>query len=68
LKITGLKLQNIGGIIREAIDYSIINKLSFRDALIVAAAESAKCVKLWSEDLNDGQVIRGGRVENPLTN
>lgn len=53
-------------IIKEAIDCSIINKLSFWDALIVVAAESSKCVKLWSEDLNDGQVIRGVRVENPL--
>ena len=38
-------------IIKEAIDCSIINKLSFWDALIVIAAESAKCEKLWSEDL-----------------
>jgi len=53
-------------IIKEAIDCSIINKLSFWDALIVTAAESAKCEKLWSEDLNDGQVIRGVRIENPL--
>jgi predicted nucleic acid-binding protein len=53
-------------IIREAIDCSIINKLSFWDALIVIAAENAKCEKLWSEDLNHGQVIRGVRVENPL--
>jgi len=53
-------------IIKEAIDCSIINKLSFWDALIVIAAESAKCEKLWSEDLNDGQLIRGVRIENPL--
>jgi predicted nucleic acid-binding protein len=53
-------------IIKEAIDCSIINKLSFWDALIVAAAESSKCAKLWSEDLNAGQVIRGVRIENPL--
>jgi len=53
-------------IIREAIDCSIINKLSFWDALIVIAAESAKCEKLWPEDLNHGQVIRGVRIENPL--
>jgi len=44
----------------------IINKLSFWDALIVTAAEGAKCEKLWSEDLNDGQLIRGVRIENPL--
>ena len=53
-------------IIKEAIDCSVINKLSFWDALIVIAAESAKCEKLWSEDLNDGQLIRGVRIENPL--
>lgn len=54
--------------IKDAIDCSIINKLSFWDALIIAAAESAGCEKLWTEDLNDGQVIRGVRVVNPLTN
>ena len=53
-------------IIKEAIDCSIINRLSFWDALIVAAAESANCEKLWSEDLNDGHIIRGVRIENPL--
>jgi predicted nucleic acid-binding protein len=40
--------------------------LSFWDALIVAAAESAHCETLWTEDLNHGQVIRGVRIENPL--
>ena len=53
-------------IIKEAIDCGIINRLSFWDALIVAAAESANCGKLWTEDLNDGQVIRGVRIENPI--
>ena len=45
---------------------NLINKLSFWDALIVVAAESAKCEKLWSEALNDGQVMSGVRIENPL--
>jgi predicted nucleic acid-binding protein len=53
-------------IIKEAIDCSIINRLSFWDALIVTAAEGAKCEKIWSEALNDGQVVRGVRIENPL--
>jgi predicted nucleic acid-binding protein len=53
-------------IIKEAIDCGIINRLSFWDALIVAAAESAICEWLWTEDLNDGQVIRGVRIENPI--
>ncbi|MEW6358899.1 MAG: PIN domain-containing protein [Planctomycetota bacterium] len=52
--------------IRDAIDCSIVNRLSFWDALIVVAAESARCERLWSEDLNDGQVIRGVRIENPI--
>lgn len=52
--------------IKEAIDCSIINRVSFWDALIIVAAESAQCEKLWSEDLNDGQIIRGVRIENPL--
>ncbi len=54
-------------IIYSAIDCGVINRISFWDSLIVAAAESAHCEILWSEDLNDGQVIRGVRVENPLT-
>lgn len=53
-------------LIKEAIDCAIINRLSFWDALIVAAAESAYCETLWTEDLNHGQVIRGVRIENPL--
>ena len=53
-------------LIKEAIDCSIINRLSFWDALIVVTAESAHCEILWTEDLNHGQVIRGVRIENPL--
>jgi predicted nucleic acid-binding protein len=53
-------------IIKDAIDCSIINRLSFWDALIITAAGSANCEKLWSEDFNDGQVIRGVLIENPL--
>ena len=53
-------------IINDAIDCSILNVLSFWDALIVSAAGYAKCAKLWSEDLNTGQVIRGVKIENPF--
>jgi predicted nucleic acid-binding protein len=52
-------------LISEAIDCSIINKLSFWDALIVVTAESARCSRLWSEGLNDGQIIRGVEIKNP---
>jgi len=53
-------------LIKDAIDCAIINRLSFWDALIVVAAESARCETLWTEDLNHGQIIRGVRIENPL--
>jgi predicted nucleic acid-binding protein len=54
-------------IVKEAIDCNIINRLSFWDSLIVVAAESAQCESLWTEDLNDGQVIRGVQVKNPFS-
>jgi predicted nucleic acid-binding protein len=53
-------------IIENAIDCFILNMISFWDALIVSAAESAKCSQLWTEDLNTGQIIRGVKVVNPL--
>ncbi len=53
-------------LIEEAVDCSILNRLSLWDSLIIVAAESANCSTLWSEDLNAGQVIRGVRIENPL--
>ncbi len=55
------------GLIHEAIDVSILNRLSFWDALVVVAAESARCELLYSEDLNPGQVIRGVTIRNPFT-
>ncbi|MBM4041038.1 MAG: PIN domain-containing protein [Planctomycetes bacterium] len=53
-------------IIFQAIDCSILNTISFWDALLVAAAASARCEKLWTEDLPDGQTLLGVRIENPL--
>lgn len=53
-------------IIYDAVDCSIINRISFWDSLITVAAANARCERLWTEDLNDGQVIRGVRVENPI--
>jgi predicted nucleic acid-binding protein len=52
--------------IEQAIDCSILHRISFWDALIVTAAEEARCVKVLSEDLGDGRMIRGVTIENPL--
>jgi predicted nucleic acid-binding protein len=53
-------------LIQEAVDGSILNQLSFWDALILAAAAAAGCGVVLSEDLNPGQVILGVRVQNPF--
>jgi len=38
----------------------------FYDSLIIAAALSAKCPLLYSEDLRHGQEIEGLRIQNPF--
>ena len=53
-------------LIKEAIDTSVLNKVSFWDALVIVSAEIAKCEKIYTEDLNHGQIIRGVKIENPL--
>jgi len=54
-------------LLQQAIDISILTRLSFWDALIVAAAEYAKCTTLYSEDMNARQIIRGIRIVNPFS-
>lgn len=41
-------------------------RISFWDALIVAAARESGAVKILSEDLNSGQQVEGMRIENPF--
>ena len=52
-------------LISQAIDIHIQNNISFWDALIVAAAASANCGKVLTEDMNDGQTISGVKISNP---
>lgn len=54
-------------LIYEAIDCSSANQISFWDALVIVCAESTRCALVLSEDLNDGQVIRGVKVQSPFT-
>jgi predicted nucleic acid-binding protein len=42
-------------------------KLSFWDAMVVQAASQIGCDILWTEDLSDGQVVRGVRIRNPFS-
>ena len=49
-----------------AIDRVGRHALSLWDALIVQAAVESGCTRLLTEDLQDGQVIDGVRVEDPF--
>ncbi|MEK8023048.1 MAG: PIN domain-containing protein [Candidatus Hydrogenedentota bacterium] len=49
-----------------AIDISIINMISFWDGLILAAAASARCAKVLTEDMQHGQTIADVLIENPF--
>lgn len=53
-------------IIKDAMDVSLLNKISYWDALIIASAETAKCTALITEDLIAGQIIRGVKIINPF--
>jgi len=52
--------------IEQGIDISVLFRLSFWDGLIISAAEQARCALIFSEDLNDGQTVRGVRIVNPF--
>ena len=52
--------------INNAIDCSILNRLSFWDSLIVVSAEHAKCSYLFTEDLNHGQIVNGVEIVDPF--
>ena len=50
----------------EAVNLGISETIAYWDALIVKAASVAGCARLFTEDLNHGQVIDGVRIENPF--
>jgi predicted nucleic acid-binding protein len=66
----GLARLDVVGIdvplVMAAVDTSRTVKLSLWDALIIEAARQAGCARLYTEDMSDGQEIRGIKVENPF--
>lgn len=52
--------------ILDAIDIQERHGFSFRDCLIISTAVTGDAKVLMTEDLSDGQDIRGVRVTNPL--
>jgi predicted nucleic acid-binding protein len=57
----------IAGDVLDAIVLHAQAKIGFWDAMIVIAAADSECDLLWTEDLSDGQLLRGVRVRNPFS-
>ena len=53
-------------LVQRAIGTCIRYQISYWEALIVAAAERARCARILSEDLNPGQSYNGIPVVNPF--
>ena len=59
-------IVNDGSAVLEAVDVSEQHQLSFRDALIVVAAERGGASVIYSEDLNHRQKLGSLHVLNPF--
>lgn len=57
-----IKIQSI----IKAIDISIRTQFSFWDSLVMAMAIETGCSVLYSEDLNNGQIVEGIEIVNPF--
>jgi predicted nucleic acid-binding protein len=53
-------------VIDDAMQLHAARQTSFWDSLILCAAASARCQTLYSEDMPDGETIRGVRIVNPF--
>lgn len=53
-------------VLNEALQIKSRYAISYWDAAIIAAASTAKCPVLYSEDLNHNQVFGGVKVINPF--
>lgn len=63
----GLEVVEIDRLlVYQAIDLHRQHRISYWDALIVAAAERAGCSKVLSEDLNEGQRYNSIEMQNPF--
>jgi predicted nucleic acid-binding protein len=61
-------VQLTPALIRRALEFHALHRINYWDALIVVAAEAARCTRLWSEDFAPRSLYGPLRVENPLAN
>ena len=61
-----MRVMPTQGLYERALDIQDRYRYSFYDSLIVAAALTAGCTRLYSEDLQHGQRIEGVTIQNPF--
>jgi predicted nucleic acid-binding protein len=61
-----MKVMPSYGLFQTAQQLHFRYKFSFYDSLIIAAAQTAGCKRLLTEDLQHGQVIDGLKIVNPF--
>jgi predicted nucleic acid-binding protein len=59
-------IQPTPALIKRAVEIKVAYKISFWDAGIIAAAESADCDCIISEDLSSGHYYAGIKIKNPF--
>lgn len=68
-------IAELGALEVMPLDFSLVQRAivtqqkygaSYWDSLIISAAERAGCVRIYSEDLNNGQLYHGIEVQNPF--
>jgi predicted nucleic acid-binding protein len=64
--LTWKLIFNDGAAMLEAIDLEQRYQLSFRDSLIVVAAQKGRASVLFSEDFNHGQKFGSVQIQNPF--
>ena len=59
-------MENTGDLLLASIRLASTLKVSFWDALILQAAQTENCDRIWTEDLNHGQRIGELMIVNPF--
>jgi predicted nucleic acid-binding protein len=63
LRVVGIEYDTV----RAAVGFQEKHRLSYWDALILAAAAIAGCSCIYTEDMNDGQTYGKVKIVNPFT-
>jgi len=58
--------DNTLSVLQAALEIVATYRFSYWDSAVIAAARTAGCAELFTEDLSHGQVVEGVRIVNPF--